>query len=191
MEARIAQIGRRLHSLVQALRGMGYHFENDNEVITGPELGTAEAIRRIEAEFGSCPLALKLFWERIGSVDLSGTHPDWIDDRYPDQLVVFPPSIAHWEMKDYLGDIKEKQKCGLGYEIPIAPDFYHKAGVSGGEPYSISLPTADDDPILRNSQVRETFLEYVERSLNGGGFPGMIDEADHNWPLQALIDVAR
>ncbi len=176
MEARIAQIGRRLHSLVQALRGMGYHFENDIKVIPGPETGTAEAIRRIEAEFGTCPLALKLFWERIGSVDLSGTHPDWIDDRYPDQLVVLPPSIALWEMKDYL---------------PIAPDFYHKAGVSGGEPYSISLPTAEDDPILRNSQVRETFLEYVERSLNGGGFPGMVDEADHNWPLQALIDVAR
>lgn len=191
MEQRIARIGRRLRALVRGLNEIGYRFENETEVMPGPEDGTHEAIREIEEQFGRCPRALKLFWEQIGSVDISGNHPDWIDDRYPDQLVVFPPSVAVSELHEYLTDVAEREKFGIPYEIPIAPDFYHKAGVSGGSPYTILMPCSEDDPPLNNSGYDESFLEHVERSLDCGGFPGMVGEAGHNWPLSKLIQIAK
>lgn len=191
MEERIATIEKRLRSLVRGLTEIGYRFENETDVMPGPEDGTEDAIREIEEIFGRCPPALKLFWVRIGGVDLSGNHPDWIEDRYPDQLVVFPPSVAVSELHEYLSDVSEREKFGMPYEIPIAPDFYHKAGVSGGSPYAIPMPCLEVDPPLINSEYQESFLEHVERSLDWGGFPGMAGEAGHNWPLAKLIQFAR
>jgi hypothetical protein len=41
-------------------------------VFPGPEEIASAAIARIEREVGAVPLALKLFWQRVGSVDLCG-----------------------------------------------------------------------------------------------------------------------
>lgn len=64
--------------MVLYLKTHGYVFANESEVMPGPELGTREAILEIEEKVGACPKSLRLFWERIGSVDFSGHHPDWV-----------------------------------------------------------------------------------------------------------------
>jgi hypothetical protein len=152
----------------------------------------AESIARIEREAGAVPLALKLFWQRIGSVDLCGANPDWQVssganwDDYTDPLVVFPPSIAIEELEEFIADKAERLRCKLPYAIPIAPDYHHKANVSGGMWYNVSVPAVADDPPLNDEWHRTTFVSYMELALQCGGFPGLTRCASHSWPIAEL-----
>lgn len=79
--------------------------------------------------------------------------------------MVFPPSIALWELREFLTDIEDRAKFGEPYEIPIAPDFYHKSGVSGGPPYTLAVPSEADDPTLNRSQDKSgSFGDWVGAS---------------------------
>ena len=100
--------------------------------------------------------------------------------------MVFPPACALEELAEYLSDKAERDKCNAPYVIPIAPDYFHKANVSGGSPYAIALPAVADDPPMLNTPVAETFLQHIESALGFGGFPGLADCDDHTWPIEHL-----
>ena len=91
------------------------------------------------------PLALRIWFEEVGQVDLNGTHAEW-SFEYPDPLVVYPPSAAISELNDFLDDRDERIRCGFRYVVPIAPDDAHKENVSGGMWYNLSVPAVADDP---------------------------------------------
>ena len=186
LQDHIVALGHRVEMVVARLRAMGYVFDRPDEVFPGPERGAAEVIRQIETHAGKLPEALKLFWLHAGSVDLSGSHPEWQASGYLDQLVVFPPSYALEELNAYLDDKEERDRLNYPYAIPVAPDYFHKADVSGGEPYVIAVPASADDPPLLNTPSTETFLQHIETALNYGGFPGLAECQDHTWPLQEL-----
>jgi hypothetical protein len=187
MDMRIDRIATRLQALAQSLTRLGYRFERPKDVLPGVERGTDAAIARIEREVGALPLALTLFWKRIGSVDLSGQHPDWQDCEYPDPLIVYPPSVAIDEWDEVLADREEFERFGNRYVIPVAPDAYHKANVSGGMYYNISVPAASDDPPLNDEPHETTFLCYLELAIGFGGFPGLEGSPGHTWPLDRII----
>src|SRR5262249_23637099 len=100
LEQRIETVGDRIRVLVTRLQALGFQFERPAAVLPGPESGAAAAIARIEREIGALPEALKLFWQRVGSVDLCGSHPQWDGCEYPDPLVVYPPSVAVEELDE-------------------------------------------------------------------------------------------
>lgn len=189
MEARITALGRRIAVLVDRLSASGYVFDRPDEVFPGPDLGAPEAIREIESSIGSLPLALKLFWLQVGSIDLSGAHPAWKASGYLDQLVVFPSAYALYEFKEYLEDRAECDRYNQPYVVPIAPDYFHKANVSGGLPYSVSVPVVADDPPLNETPLPETFIEHIENALKFGGFPGLATCPDHTWPVDSLCGI--
>src|SRR6516165_10812912 len=132
LESRINALGDSVRLVVKRLTECGFLFDRPAEACPGPQIGAAAAIARIEREVGVLPLALKLFWRKVGSVDLCGYHPDWGGCDYPDPLVVYPPSVAIQELDEFLGDKEERLRCNFPYLVPIAPDDYHKADVSGG-----------------------------------------------------------
>jgi hypothetical protein len=181
MEARIVNLGLRIAALVERLRAVGYIFERPDEVFPGPDRAAPNIIRRVESTVGEVPLALKLFWTRVGSVDLTGSHPEWPDpSAYLDQLVIFLPDVAIYYLEDYLsGEVRT-------FELVIAPDYFHKANVSGGSPYTVSVPAVAIDPPMNSTPSPETFLEHIESALRFGGFPGLADCPDHAWPLCEL-----
>jgi hypothetical protein len=182
--SRIDALGERIGALVERLRSLGYVFDRPSEVFPGPEPNTYEIIERLEREVGAIPDAVRQFWLRVGSVDLSGRHAAWVEGEFcPDQLVVFPASSALYNLEDHDGIPIEYV---VPFQIVIAPDDLHKANVSGGAPYSVSVPAVADDPPLNGSPERETFLEHIDRSLKAGGFPGLVDCSDHNWPIAEL-----
>ena len=182
MEARIHALGRRISVLVQRLRTIGYIFDRPDETFPGPDPSALDVILRIESSVGELPLALKLFWTRIGSVDLTGSHPEWPESSvYLDQLVVFPPKVAAYDLDDYLSGEPGP------FEVVIAPDYFHKADVSGGSPYAVSVPATADDPLLNGTPSPQTFLEHIENALRFGGFPGLANCPDHGWPLVELV----
>jgi hypothetical protein len=179
-------LGQRIAALVARLHAGGYVFERPNEVFPGPDLRAPAAIQAIESAVGQLPLALKLFWLRVGSVDLSGSHPHWQASGYLDQLVVFPSPYALYELEEYLDDQEERDRYNQPYAVPVAPDYLHKANVSGGSPYSVAVPAIADDPPLNDTPSPETFLEHIENALRFGGFPGLADCPGHTWPVSSL-----
>jgi hypothetical protein len=187
LEARIDLIGEALRDLVPRLSEHGFEFERAEEVLRGPEVDTEKTIARIEKEAGVLPEALKLFWFRIGSVDLCGSHPDWEGAEYPDPLVVAPASFALQEWDDFLRDKEERLRCSIPYHVPIAPDDYHKANVSGGPEYCISVPAVAADPPLNNEWHKTTFVNYLEIALTWAGFPGLSRYRGHSWPIAELV----
>lgn len=186
MEARIDALGNRIAALVERLRAAGYVFDRPDDAFPGPDPAALDIIRRIEAAAGELPLALKLFWMRIGSVDLTGSHPDWPEPPvFLDQLVVFAPEDGAYYLDDYLNGEPGP------FEVVIAPDCFHKADVSGGPPYTVHVPAMADDPPLNGTTSPQTFLEHIERALRFAGFPGLADCPDHGWPLAELTGAAR
>jgi hypothetical protein len=192
-EEQIDSIGRHLEVLKERLGEEGFQFDNDEEVFPGPEDDTEEIIEEIENEAGIIPVSLKLFWLRVGSVNFCGSHPEWELDPvcepegYPDPIVVYPPSAAIAELEDFLADKEERLRSNFPFVVPIAPDFYHKADVSGGMWYNISVPAVADDPPLNDEWHKTTFLNYLEIALKWGGFPGLERSPKHTWPIVKLV----
>jgi len=159
-------------------------------VLPGPELDAAKAIEHIESEVGPLPLSLKLFWLRVGSVNFCGEHPEWQlgSNDYPDPVFVAPPSVAVEELEEFLSDKEERLRCNFPYVVPVAPDFHHKANVSGGTSYNISVPAIGDDPPLNDEWHKTTFLNYLEIAVKWAGFPGLERCQRHNWPIAQLVE---
>jgi hypothetical protein len=178
--SKVDALGSSIKALVDQLYREGYVFEYPEEVFPGPAPDVADAISRIELEAGEVPLALKLFWMRVGSVNLCGGHENWVGCPYPDPLVVSPPAHALADLEDYLEEPEGP------FLIPIAPDFFHKANVSGGMYYNVSVSSGNDDPLLNDERHGVSLLEYLAIALGWGGFPGLDAAAGHNWPLGRL-----
>lgn len=191
LQARIDRVHRGIHCVVRNLHALGYRFSRPRDVLPGPEPGTNKAIKRLEQAVGPVPLAITTFWSRIGSVDLSGHHPTWSGCDFPDPLIVYPPSMAIAELEEHTSDREERDRCGFPYCIPIAPDALHKANVSGGMWYNITVPSIADDPLLNDEPHATTFLNYLDIALGQGGFPGLTAATAHNWPIDAIITAAR
>ena len=94
LDTRIDLVGSSISVIARRLSERGFQFERPAAMLPGPEPGAAEAIARIEREIGAVPRALTLFWLRVGSVDLCGSHPEWNGCDYPDPLVIYPPSVG-------------------------------------------------------------------------------------------------
>ncbi|HXY34451.1 MAG TPA: hypothetical protein VEI07_09505 [Planctomycetaceae bacterium] len=180
IDRRIEAIAAGVNSLVTRLRAAGFVFHNPKDVFPGVEADVELHVSRIEREIGPVPYALAAFWRRIGSVDLTGSHPNWTGCEYPDALFVYPASAAAAELDDFLADREYRLAIGFPFKIPIAPDSFHKENVSGGMWYNVDCPATDDNPIVNDEGRDLPFLDYVEDALRMGGFPGV--RGDHNWP---------
>ena len=172
LEARIDAIGDSIPLLVGRLHARKFQFDRPAEVFPGPEGCTPRVIARIEREIGVLPLALKLFWQRVGSIDLCRAHPEWGGCDYPDPLVVFPASVAIQELDEFLSDREERLRDDFPYLVPIAPDLYGKADASGGMWYNVSVPA-----VRRRSPAQRRMARDDARELPGtggamGGLPG-------------------
>lgn len=194
LETHIAGVGKQIRLLSERLTEAGFEFDEPEEVFPGLEHDVEEGIARIEKEVGSLPLTLKLFWRYVGSVNFCGGHPDWSlhpqceSNSFPDPLVIYPVSIAVAELEDFLSDKEERLRCKVPYVVPIAPDALHKANVSGGMFYNISVPAVADDPPLNDEWHRTTFVNYLEIAMKWGGFPGLERCPEHNWPIAKLVE---
>src|SRR5688500_8154722 len=194
LEARILRVGEQIATIVRRLPALGYEFQRPSAVFPGAEPGTEDAIARIEREVGALPIAFKAFWRSVGSVDLTARHRrsqpveyPWDGCEYPDPLVVYPPSAAISELDEFQGDREERMRCDAPYRVPIAPDDFHKDNVSGGMWYNVSVPALADDPPLNDERHRTTFVSYLELAVRWGGFPGLDQCPQHNWPLRELV----
>jgi hypothetical protein len=128
---------------------------------------SAEALHRLKSMVGALPITLVAFWKRVGSVALTGTHPDFPDMLDP--LVVYPVEIILEEFADL-----ECEDDGR-FHVALSPDDYHKDNISGGMPYSVALPRSGFDFRLLYEARDTDFIDYLrDVILSRGGF-GALD----------------
>ena len=186
----VRELPARLGSLVRYLRESGYQFEKRDEVLPGPVANLDRQIELVERIVGPIPLALVHFYRVVGSINLTGFHPDWHGCDYPDPLLVYPIDAAVAEAEQYaeLKDPKAEywaSDSGV-FRAPLAPDAIHKAGFSGGMWYGVEIPNASADPVVLEEPNALPFTDYLQFALSWGGFPGLATVATHTWPLAEL-----
>jgi hypothetical protein len=150
------------------------------DVFEPPSKSTEADIRKLEREAGGpMPISLRAWYAQVGGVSLVGSHDVINPEDAPiasDPLVVSRPSDLV-QMLDF-GESED----GLG--LWIAPDDLHKANVSGGEPYTITIPNECADAPFEYEWHETTFVNYLRKTFEWGGFPGW--ERDKKAPLETI-----
>jgi hypothetical protein len=159
----------------------------NRDVFDPPGSETAAQLKKLEKQAGGpLPLSLRAWYEQVGSVSLLGSH-DVFNPRSSegtaDPLVVAPLREL-LEMADAFDD-----DCGGGMHLWIAPDDLHKANVSGGDPYTITVPNAAADAELECEWHHTTFVGYLRKVFDWGGFPGWERAAAP--PREAIAQLTR
>ncbi len=169
-----------VETIVSRLHNLGYEFASALPAHNPPDPDVNRALSRLERLCGNIPLALRAWYEIVGSVCLMGSHPELAfyspsvlrdpPEKYSDPLMVLPVQAAIAELESWRGD--EQTPVGWSPAMPIAPDDYHKENVSGGAPYEIRVPSSEVDPPLLNEWHNTTFVNYLRICFQRGGFPG-------------------
>jgi hypothetical protein len=126
------------------------------------------------------PPSLLAFWTIVGGVDLVWNYRD--GDKSPDLLpgieldvadpiCVYPPGNVDWVFEEWQEAIESTHPELLDpYFLPLAPDYLHKADISGGSPYGIDLPFLGADPVFQNEEHAFHFVDYLRHCIHWGGF---------------------
>jgi hypothetical protein len=161
---------RNVEQLIDQLAGFGFKFEA--MPLVDPPSDISSQLDALEADIGILPLSLRHWFEEVGQVNLNGTHPDWAF-AYPDPLVVEAPSeYIRSEYEAWVTDRGTEWDRGTAFEIPLAPDYLHKANVSGGMPYGLAIPNPGADGLLLWEPHQTTFVNYLRIAFSMGGMPG-------------------
>jgi len=145
-------------------------------------------MRRIEEITGAAlPISLRAFWEAVVGINFvwdyeSGKAPDLGVDLPMDEMD--PLCVDAPEVKTHVFEEWEEQRSGIDpeladpFNLDLAPDYLHKADVSGGGPYGIELPFLGADPVFANESHELPFVDYLRLCFRWAGFPRLERHAD-------------
>jgi hypothetical protein len=165
-----------IFTIISRLEHIGYEFALPEQVYIPPGRDVGDRLQQLVSHVGPLSVSLQSWYEIVGGVCLMGNHENLAiysspiaqepPSVYCDPLVIFPIQAA---LESIDPDQKNTQDEFL---IPISPDSYHKANISGGSPYEIKLPCSAVDTILLNEWHNTTFVNYLRICFQWGGFPG-------------------
>lgn len=148
---------------------------------TRPRAEDRDVMRRIEQITGApLPVSLLAFWEAVGGINFiwdyeSGDPPDLgvvLPMVEMDPLCVDAPGVVTHMFEEW-----EEQRSGINpeladpFNLDLAPDYLHKANISGGGPYGIELPFLGADPVFANEAHELPFVDYLRLCFHCAGFP--------------------
>ena len=195
----MSRVAHNVDVLVQRLDAAGWRWAHPAYRRRTPDWDDERAVTAIENAIGPLPLALRALLLRVGEVSLCGNHPSWSPPAYAfddlrDYPVMADPLVlpsATWmleELSDW--DADEWNEPKRPWEFGFAPDELAKANVSG-RAQVITLPTADQDPVIDNVDWHRpgtTLVSYLRSAFSFGGFPGF----EFRTPVPPLIaDLSR
>ena len=188
-----------LEQLSERLSADGYVFLYEAEVLVPPERDLPAQLESLEKKAGPIPLALRAFWEQVGSVNFIGAHPRWPLPAYiglpglpapkstdPRHLLYADPLMvagAEFSLQDYEGNWAARVEEGEidpeeePYEFGIGPDALHKANVSGGL-QTVAPAAVADPPLLGLHTGSQSFVSYLRSALANAGFAGFPHRTD-------------
>ncbi len=69
------------------------------------------------------------------------------------------------------------------FVLDLAPDYLHKAEISGGPPYGLLVPNDGIDGLLLGERHQTTFVNYLRICFGWGGFPGWYIGERPDWAM--------
>lgn len=182
----MSRVARGTDILAERLAALGW-TPLYGELRSRPRVEDGEVVRRIEEITGApIPVSLGAFWEIVGGINFvwnyeSGDAPD-LGISVPmdgmDPLRVDPPEVVthvfdEWEQRQGI----DPELAGP-FNLDLAPDYLHKANISGGAPYGIELPFRGADPVFTNEAHELPFVDYLRLCFRWAGFPRLERHAD-------------
>jgi hypothetical protein len=162
-----------------------YRFVEPQRVHTAPEAGTQEWIQEMEQKRVYLPISFQAWMLEVGSVNLMGSHPEWPktgyafenetnDVTYADPLVVeTSQSYFQYLHDEWLGAVEESGVGEVGpFSVDFAPDYFHKANISGGAPYALPAAAPAVDALVLYERGCVSFMRHVREAFWWAGFPG-------------------
>jgi len=153
--------------------------DNTVQAHVSPNAKTLKSILKLERKYGPLPLSLRAFYDLVGEVNLMGYHPA----VSPAESSVAPDPLVVYGVESALEEIEGAEYEASEIRVTIAPDYLHKADISGGDPYSIQLPAPTADAPLQAEPHNVDFVEYLRLVFAWGGFPGW-QQADAILPAE-------
>ena len=167
----MSRVKRNLERLSGGLPELGYRFTDPDAVLVGPPVGALDDVARVEAVIGPLPLAVRTFWEVVGTVDFSGAHPQW-PHRLLDPLMV--DFDADYIIETFRDQVEQGvHRLGEPFALDFSPDDLHKAEISGGPPYAIEAPNPAVDGIVLWEIHQTTFVNYLRTVTQHAGLGGL------------------
>jgi hypothetical protein len=161
----------------------GYTFVVGNWPIKNPEPDAGEWISDLRDQGIYIPIVLEAWLTEVGVVNLCGSHPDWSRPAYAFDDKVFTSDLLltdafvcelNREYIQYLCDERKSEDLTnqKPFRIDFSPDHLHKANISGGLPYEISVDSPTIDSIVFNERHCTSFMGLVRNALKWRGFSG-------------------
>jgi hypothetical protein len=180
--------------LIERLRAAGYEFQYPEAMHVRPTDAEIARLDTLESELGPLPLSLRIFYELVGTVDLTQSWDQSSSGRRNGVR-----RRASWKYS--VSSIRCRRAAYLGWERrDVSPELVlHRAGrVSQGElerrrELPRRLPdSAADFPIQGMSGVDELFVPYLRATLANGGFRGKIEcEGENCWKVEPGLELTR
>ena len=175
--------GDEFKQIAEQLTGQGYRFASPEGPITAPDHDIADRIMDFQNRNVYVPIVLDAWLTEIGTVNLTGSHPEWSSPGYvfeddttttnPLRTDAFVCEVTASYL-DYLYD--EWQSLDADerspFRIDFSPDYLHKANISGGPPYQLEARVPTIDSLVLNERHCTSFLGLVRLALRWRGFPG-------------------
>ncbi|MFN0022054.1 MAG: HEAT repeat domain-containing protein [Pirellulaceae bacterium] len=194
------RVSRNADRLAERLAASGWR-PLYSELRAKPVADDQEVMRRIEEISGApLPVSLRAFWEVVGGInfvwDYNGGAAPGLGIDLPldemDPLCVGAPGEV-----TYLFEEWEDQRSGVDpeladpFSLDLAPDYLHKANISGGGPYGIELPFLGADPVFANEVHVLPFVDYLRLCFRWAGFPRLERHATRRDVRHFLEEVTR
>ena len=165
--------------LLRRLRELAYEFyQEDSEPYRPPTREEEDALAQAEQGELWIPLSVATWIREVGWVDFVGSHPTLAfmdDDDGKPGVYTDPLEVTCWNLVD-VSRAGKKRRAGSRkpVRLELGADARSKAGFAAGweasGTYSIVLPNAAADAVLDGAPNGPTFVEYLRRSFEWGGF---------------------
>lgn len=190
------RVARNADIVAQQLANAGWEALT-GELRNAPEADDQKFIASVEALTGApIPISLASFWKIVGGIDFVWNYEV---DRYPpdlcesvdlveaDPLYISPVRHSLYHLELWFEQPPDRA-AGEPWFLDLAPDYLHKANISGGAAYGAELPVHWADFTFANERHNLKFIDYLRLAFRWGGFPGLDEKtgADVNAFVKAM-----
>ena len=172
----IAPAKKATENIIEDLIKQGYRFAHQDRIFISSEPDVWEWLREIEDRGIFFPISLQAWFGEIGSVNIMGDHPDcpgeacvfdtnskggdlWLTDPL---VIDFDKESVIYEHEVWRDSINSYGFDTIGpFNLPIAPDHFHKAQVGGGLPYEVAAYKPCVDSLVFNERHCTSFVNYL------------------------------
>jgi hypothetical protein len=185
-DATMRRVAQNADLITERLQVVGWQaLSSEYQDLQTPPKPSDEAVfsRILEISGAPVPPTLLAFWRVVGGINWVWDYnsgemsPDLGFDLPPeehDALCVDAPSVITYLFDEW---IDQKEEAGSDREhslrIDLAPDFLHKANISGGSPYCVKVPFPGADPLFSDERHGLPFLDYLRLTFRWAGFAGL------------------